>query len=1126
MKYKKRNINSVIENNVGNKNLKLYENIKNLINLLHKYTSNDNLDDISDFLASSYKNFLIDSIYEEINYCPKHELNHLICICLDIIKNNHKEFKYQNIYFICLNTLFILLNKSSDNTNFIEFLVFKIFLDLVNQNEWTEYNHIKIFAKLNYINLFIISNTFEKYISNDDYLSICSFKKIINNTYVQRYIDGEEIFIKNSNIYNKNELNKNIKDDNEKIEKYFNFNFLIKKHRLSNLFSETNHKNINSISNYKYNEKRTYKKIKIFNYKDSTENKVFYINKKFTPTSNILSDNLILEIYRTIINLVVRYDLTIYIIYECVNIILSMCKLCNQELIVHDFLFVYKFYIKNDKKCSERFIMFVILLIGKCQNKYQKSLFLKLIKSFNSFLYLLNTKNSDLCMFTKEALLTLKFLKFEFNNEEALSEEKSAHIIKVNKKLNLENEFIRIMNLVLFHLNFIYDISKKKKLDRKIIELQYDNFFKNLGEDILLKSYINEEIKIKKEKLFFSCENRLNKNTLIINNISEIENIVKTFDCFFTFIHNIKWYICFIFFFINTLNSIEKINEKLSFRLSKEFFFLIKNLFIQATYVFEIIEKKEGIANDEDINVIIDSIYIENEKNYNKSKILLLFEEKKIQKMIENIKIKSKLRNVNSIFVLLEDLYFVIINFLMPIKKKWVFFDSSNFYFFKKLLLRISYFYYKNVKCEQFIQIFFFESFFSRIKKKIKYELYRRKIDRHIFRNTLLIQNQNIKWIDIKSRYISLKVAAYFTFCLDFLKTVTLFDEKNNDILKNSKNKKRIINICKVQLLKYKFFLSSKTSNNCFSLSVVILYHLYLNIYKNKRNKKLLNDIILLLFLCTKKSLYNIKKENVIFYNNDLVKSKKCHKKKRSINTSLREINNVWDKENKGHIIITKKFEKPFEEYYLNSSLHIFITCLNTITNIIKLNIINNQIHYKNIIIKKSKIKEQKKKKKKYKKNKSNITLINYKYIRNLCNYILKKTHNDFFYSIRKYILSFIQHFISLNTILILKYKFKNSLDIKKIIDFCLYNILTDYDLNVFSIIYSIAFSLKKYISLCATKIKKSNYYFTLCDDLIFQILDHYYTYDYTSTNLWEEYISKLVSFDSLKHTMVDCPGE
>ncbi|CRG99650.1 conserved Plasmodium protein, unknown function [Plasmodium relictum] len=1127
MKYNKRNINSLVEN-VCNENIKKCENIKNLINLLDKYTSHDDLDDISDFLASSYRDFLIDSIYEEIKYSPKYETNHLICICLDIIKNNHKIFKYQNIYFICLNTLFLLLNGFFDNINFIEFTAFKIFLDLVNQNEWAEDNNIQIFAKLNYISLFIISNTFKKYISNDDNLAAFSFKKILNNISIQGYVNGKGNFIKNSNTYGENETNKNIDGNNSEIEKYFYFNSLIRNHKLNKVFPEINHKNINSLIKYKDNEKIIYKKIKIINYKDNIESKIVSIDKKFTPISNIISDNLILQIYKTIINLLIKYDLTIYIIYECINIILSLCKLYNQELIAFDFLIVYKFYVKNDKKSSERFIIFVILLISKCKNEHQKRLFLKLIKSFNSFLYLLNIENSDICMFTKEALLTLKFLNFQLHNKEVVSKENDAHNIKEDKRLSLENEFIRIMNLISLHLNYIYDVSTKKKLDTNIRELNYDNFFKNLGIDFLIKNYINEQIKIKKEKLFYNYRNRLNKDTIIKNNINEIENMLKTFDCFFVFLHDVKWYMCFIFFFINTLNSIKKINKKLSFIFSKEFFFLIKNLFIQAIYMFENIEKIEGILINEEMNAIIESLYIENEKNYNRSKILI-FEEKKIKKMIENIKIKSKLRNINFLFILLEDLYFDIISFLMPNKQKWTFFDSSNFYFFKKLLLRISHFYYKNMKCEQFIQIFFFKSFFSRIKKKIKYELHNKKIDICIYQNELLIHNKNAKWISIKSRYILPKISAYFTFCLDFLKTFTLFDEKNNNILRKSKDKKRIINICKVQLLKYKFFLSAKSSNNCFSLSLNVLYHLYLNIYKNKqskKNKKLLYDIILLIFLCTKKSLHSIKKENAIFYNSDLIKHKSYHKKKKSTNSTLKEINNVENKETEGHIIITKKFEKPYEEYYLNSSLHIFITCLNVLTNIIKLNIVKNQIRHKNIIIKKYKVKEQKKKQFKYLKNKYNIISINYKYIRKLCYYILKKAHTDFFYSIRKYILNFIQHFISLNTILVLKYKFKNILNLKKIFDFCFYNIFTDYDLNVFSIIYSIAFSLKKYISLCSSKIKKSNYYLTMCEDLIFQILDQYYTYDYPSINLWEEYISNVVSFDSLKHARVDCPGE
>ncbi|SBS84369.1 conserved Plasmodium protein, unknown function [Plasmodium malariae] len=1195
------------------------EYIKNLTGLLHNYASHSTLEDVSDFLASSYRHFLMDYILEDLKYCPSRDLNFLIGICLDIIKNNHKTFKYQNIYFICLNTLFLLLNKVNNVNGYMEFLSFIIFCDLIFTNEWTKNSHIEIFAKLNYISLFIISNTFKKYAlaeaaertnaaatvaaSDGTDITVFRFKQIIKHVCTEIVADERDndndnndnvdwSSIKNEKLeIQNNEFRENLEHDNSDVDTYFNRIPPVQKHcslnNSNSIFEKENYKNkrnrvIVFNDEKEVNKQSLYKKIKTANCKEIVRKKrkmITHVNYNFNTISDTISDELIFKIYNTVIHLAIKHDLTIYIIHECVNIVLKLCKLCNHELVVFDFLQLYTYYIKDNRKKSERFIVFVLELIAKCKNGNHKNLFSNLMKNFNLLIHLLYVENSDIRLFAKNCLLSMNFLSshVKCNNEKAaLAQGKDAiirnttptSVTRIEKDicriLNVENEIDRVTNLILFHMSYMHDvISNKYAQDEKWRDIanKYDNFYKNTsGQNCLLKNYIIDQIKTKKEKLFYKYNNMFDKKTIIRNNIIEIENMIKTFDCLFSLLSDRScWNVYFIFFFINMLKSIKKLSKNQPYEFSNEFsdefsnefsnefpnefpnefFFLIKNIFIQAIYVFENIAKMEEIWNDQNILTTVEYWYSEKKNRcYNESSKKLLFMQEIIKKACSHLKYGKYSRaegNSKRVFIiLLEDLYLTIIVFLMPKENKWVFFNSSNFYFFKNLLLKISYFYYKNCGSTKTMEFVFFKNFFSRIKKRIKLKYHLKKINTdNLYTNIFSNFKKNKKYLCSQHNYISQETNAHFTFCLDFLKTLLiLFDKTPNYGEKEHKYKKLIINICKAPIFTFKFFLTSRSTSNCFSLSVIVLYHLYVSIYKSGKDEKLLHEICVLLFLCCNKALNTIKKDNVIFYSNKLrhgkKKKKKNYKKGRNEYTSTSEKCKTENANYGDCIIIKNDFEKPFKEYYLNSSLYIFITCLNVLTDIVKLTILRCNIFNKDsaIIIKRSKFEKQKKKQYKFLRCKKSLILINYKYMCNMCKRFMKKTHANFFYSTRKYVLNFIQHFISLSTILILKYKLKNNLNIQRIFNFLFYNLFTDYDVSVFTIIYSIAFSLKNYINLCGTKIKKSNNYLEVCDDLISQILDEYYTYDFPETNLWEEYTSKTVSFDSLKQTVVDCPGE
>ncbi|EUT85733.1 hypothetical protein PFAG_02766 [Plasmodium falciparum Santa Lucia] len=444
------------------------------------------------------------------------------------------------------------------------------------------------------------------------------------------------------------------------------------------------------------------------------------------------------------------------------------------------------------------------------------------------------------------------------------------------------------------------------------------------------------------------------------------------------------------------------------------------------------------------------------------------------------------------------------------IKTKWPFFNISNFYFFNKLLLNILYFFYQNNMGENFMGIFFFDSIFKRIKERIILE------EPDIF---ILLKKQKIHFNEVEydntnivlkyKKYISYELSSYISFCLYFLKKIILNNDKLYDLLNCTKYKKRIINLCKLQLCLYEFFLPTKSTNNGFSLSLLVLYHIYVKIYNNKNmDRKMVHLILRLIFYATHKSLNTMERDNIIIYKNDRNGERTMEKKNKIHNNNICNICNNCNNFNSTHLktrfcpkenndklfIINKNFQKPFEEYYLNISLHVFITGLNVLTNITKLIILKYDIDYKNnIIIKGSNILN---KQKKNKKKRSSIITVYYRYLYKLYNVLIKKTKDDFFYSTKKYVLQYIKHFIILNTVLILKYKFRNYINFKKILSFCLYNLYTDYDVSVFSIIYSIAFSLKSYINLCSSKIKNSNRYLERVDDLLFKVVEEYKSYD------------------------------
>ncbi|EAA21981.1 hypothetical protein [Plasmodium yoelii yoelii] len=506
-----------------------------------------------------------------------------------------------------------------------------------------------------------------------------------------------------------------------------------------------------------------------------------------------------------------------------------------------------------------------------------------------------------------------------------------------------------------------------------------------------------------------------------------------------------------------------------------------------------------------------------------------LFNQTEIKKLIEKIKLRTKETDSKPILILLEDLYLVIIDFLFPKDEEQLeektkksnkqknimgFFNQNNFSFLKTLLLRISYSYYYlwsqfyNIKHEdldkkniKFSKLSFFEIFYNRIKDKLKIELDLKKMKKQ----DIFLQNVWLNYSKIcenylcvkKSRYISPDIANYFTFCFDFFKILIMYENEADYIFNRNKINKIVLNMCKIIILKYQYFLPAKNIGNCFSSSIEFLYHLYISIYNNKNSIKLMNKITFLIFLCCNKAMNDIEKDHVIFYNNCFENGEMkriCYDTSEKYLESSQNDNNI----NKNHIIFKDKFQKCFNEYYLNTSLHVFITCLNVLTDTIKITISKVATNKESIIIKKSKIKNRKKKENKYKflKYKDDLILFNYKYLRNLCKCLIKNGHKYFFYSSRKCVLNFIQHFISMSTIILLKYKFKNNLNLKKILKFCFYSISTDCDINTLIIIHRIAFSIKNHLKYCGTKIKKAHRYFQGCDDLISLIVQESHTYN------------------------------
>ncbi|CAD2109380.1 conserved Plasmodium protein, unknown function [Plasmodium vinckei] len=1202
MNDKKRRVPDTIGNHLcdAEKNdKKKEENIKNLKKLLNNYANNNDLDDLSDYLASTYKDFLINSIYEELKYSDNHILGELMNICLDIIEKNHKNFKYQNVYFVCLNTLFLLLNRIGSINNYIEYNSFKIFYDLIiNDNDWSNNkNSIEIFAKLNYINLFVLSNTFlkcKKKIQckkNKDFnnsIPIQDINKIVNYVFSNSILF--ESTIANQN-YKRDSLNET-KDrihDNTYINKYFDFMSSYKAHVLDNATSiihMTNENNKNGcIPNQGKEISILYKKIKTENcYKElennnmissyidnqcknsnyiNGTNKMIIIKSHFFPTiknaCDIIDnpeDDLFLQIFIKIIHLVINTELTIYIIYECVHIILNTCEIHKQELLLFDLLLLYKFYIRNDNEKMRRFIIFYMHLIIKCKQQYKKLFFMKLVKNINPFFYLLYVDNPDISIYAKEFISSLDF--FNANNTNIFLD----NIKKTDKNVDInicaQIEIIRIMNVILFLLDNIYNISVNKYVDVEFLKTEYNNFYKNcIWHDPLFKNYIYYQMSVKKNKLFFKCKNPEDKNIKIRNIIVEIENMIKTFGYLFKFVTNREWWnISLLFFFIHSFGMIKKICRNLPSKDFKKFFFLTKNLFMQAIYILENFSKIGNLqlCNYENMLTIIENFYTKHDIYK-----MVLFNQTETKKLIEQIKLKTKEKNSKPILILLEDLYLVIIDFLFPkdgeqLEKKTEesnkqkridsFFNPNNFSFLKTLLLRISYSYYYiwsqfyNIKNEdidkqniKISKLSFIEIFYNRIKYKLKMELDFKKMKKQdIFLQNVWLNYSKIceNYLCVKKlRYISPDIANYFTFCFDFFKTLIMYENESDYVSNRNRINKIILNMCKITIIKYQYFLPARNIGNCFSSSIEFLYHLYISIYNSKKSTKIMSQIVFLIFLCCNKAMNDIEKDHVTFYSNCFENGKMegiSYDISEKCIASSQNDNNI----NKNHIIIKNKFEKHFNEYYLNTSLHVFIACLNALTDTIKITISKVATHKESIIIKNSKIKNRKKKEKKYKflKYKDGLILFNYTYLSNLCKCLIKNGHKYFFYSSRKYILNFIQHFIAMSTIMILKYKFKNSLNLKKILKYCFYSISTDWDISILIIIHRIAFSIKNHLKFCGTKIKKAHHYLQGCDDLISLIVQESHTYNIPGTNLWEEYISQDTCFDSLKHTIhVDCPG-
>ncbi|EUD67470.1 hypothetical protein C922_02176 [Plasmodium inui San Antonio 1] len=1140
-------------------------NIKNLTALLNCYTSHDAQDDISDFLASSYRGFLANSICEELKFASSRDLNHLIAVCLDVIRNNHQTFIYQNIYFISLNTLFFLLNKVYNISEYLECLSCKLFYDLIFVNLSGEHNHIEIFAKLNYINFFISSKIFSKIIEtpNDD-VGTPPVNKILNLLSIAQLDDERETPNSGRNRRidsTARRVRKNVTHGNTILTNDAHVSPFLSAPRIfphlrdSPLLPHVNLQTGEIFGNQINNKVLLYKRQRTGAYEHP-----FQEGKKKTDQRNGDTDTavvhpkeeIIFKLFQTVIQLVIKSDLTIYIIHECINLLLNLCEKYHQELLLYDFLWLHKFFLKNDTtEKAQGFIAFILQLITKSQKKTQKRLFLKLLNDFDSFLNLMFVSSSDIRVYAKECLLSLNIANAPSDSDEKVVKRRgdtaeSRRTCDIT--IHAQSQFCKMINLILFHMDYINHLSTDQPVDENAKESKYDQFFKSrIGQDPLLKRYISDQVNVKKVNLFRGDKKEPDKNTIIRNNIVEMEILVKTLDCLLGLVPDgTSASVCFIFFFIHILKLIKRLSKNRNLQFPKEFFFFVKHLFIQAVYVLEGVDRMEDkLANGENGRSIIDHFSIENEASYNKSGSETLFEQREVQKTIGRIQRRAKERSEKPLLLLLEEMYSTVLFFLMPLEEKWTFLNSSNCYFFKQVLLRVSHFYYKKKASVNMMKFFFLDSVFRRIKKRTNWKLSHRKVHhelhywhRHPYvyfqeEGTISLKGQlNYKRYAAlffqKTEYISGEQAFHFAFCLDFLKTFILFDKSMSYDSKWGKYKRLIISICKAPIFKYKFFLPSTNTSSCFSQAVAVLHNVYLGIYTSGRGKKLLHEISLLLLLCCDKALRSIKRDNVIFYGEKVGGPKRCYKMRRSSWDGFHHEGRTKRGEHEEPIKIGNTFEKPFKEYYLNNSLPVFIECLIVLTDIVKLSIMGCcTVGNTQIIIKKSKIEKRKKKHGTYLKSERSLILFTHRYMSNFCKCLMKKTSQDFFYSARKYVLSFIQHLIALNTILTLKYKLRsrNNLSVDKILSFCFYNILTDHDVSVFSIIYSIAFSVKNYLTLCGAKVKKSNHYLAVCDDLIFQIVDEYYSYDFPETNLWEEYISKTVNFDSLKHTSVDCPG-
>ncbi|KNA00059.1 hypothetical protein PVNG_02055 [Plasmodium vivax North Korean] len=1145
-------------------------NIKNLTALLNCYTNHDAQDDISDFLASSYRSFLTNCISEELKCATSRDLNHLIGACLDVIRNNHQTFMYQNIYFISLNTFFFLLNKVDNVSEYLECLSCRIFYDLIFANLWGEGNHIEIFAKLNYINFFISSRIFSNIMGtsdDEDDVATPPVSKIVSLLSIALLADerGTPTWGRNRGIGSTaRRVSKNVNQGNHgstiltndaQGSPFLSRPCIFPHLRGSPPLPHMDLQNGETFASQINDKVLLYKRQKTGVYKHPFEEAKEKNDQRRGDSDTAVvpsKEEIIFKIYQTVIQLVIKFDLTIYIIHECITVLLNVCEKWHQELLLYDFLWLQKFFLKNDTtERAQRFIAFLIQLITKCEKKTQKWLFFKLLKDFDSFLNLLFVSNSDIRAYAKECLLSLNVANSPLHSDEkGVNQRGGTATISRSCRIatHAQSQFCKIINLILFHMDYISHVSTDQPVDEDAKETKYDEFFKStIGQEPLLKRYINEQVNVKKGKLFRKDKNDPDKNTIIRNNIVEMENLVKTLDCLLALIPDkTSASVCFIFFFIHILKLMKKVSKNGHLEFPKEFFFFVKHLFIQAVYVLESIDRmEEKLASGQKGRSIIDHFSIENEASYNKNGSETLFEQREVKKTIERIKQRAKGRSEKPLLSLLEEMYSTVVLFLMPNEEKWAFLNSSNGYFFKQVLLRVSHFCHKKGGSINMMKFFFLDSVFRRIKKRTKWKWSHRKVHHEQYHQwyrhpcayldeggTISLKGQlnYRKYASLlfeKTEYISGEKAFHFAFCLDFLKTFILFDKSLSYDSKWGKYKRLIISICKAPIFKYKFFLPATNTSSCFSQAVAVLHNVYLSIYRSGRGKKLLHEISLLLLLCCDKALRSIKRDNVIFYG-EKAGSKRYYKMRRSSLDTSNDGGKTKSCEEDEPIKITNTFEKPFKEYYLNNSLPVFIKCLSALTDIVKLNIMGCcTVGNTRVIIKKSKIEKRKKKRRAYLKSERSLILLNHRYMSNFCKCLMRRTSEDFFYSARKYVLSFIQHFIALNTILTLKYKFRsrNSLSVDKILSFCFYNIFTDHDVSVFSIIHSIAFSLKNYLTLCGAKVKKPNHYLAVCDDLIFQIVDEYYSYDFPETNLWEEYISKTVSFDSLKHTSVDCPG-